>query len=385
MRLYQPSMATTRVTEHSLRPQGGAVSAGTVSVSQGEPDFDTPEIIVNAMHEAIDRGWTHYGDSNGDPELRDLIAEQASKVAGRAIGADSVAITHGGAGAISASVLATVNPGETVVIPEPTYSLYPDAVRLAGGKPVFVPCLKNNQLDIPALLEAARGSRLIAFCNPGNPTGAVFPRETLLKLAEGLRGSSTLVLVDEAYAHLTYGAQFESALAIEELWERLIYVQTLSKTYAMTGWRLGYAIAHPQLVKSIRTVHRTFNSAPNAAVQRAAIAALKCGPEVTRHMLDSYQERRDLVVSRLAAIPGISFTEPEGAFYVFFSYPGNRGADEMLQEFENNGVKLRAGTEFGPSGEGHMRLSFATDPDTLNRALDCIELTVRKAMEVQRA
>ncbi|WP_205652924.1 pyridoxal phosphate-dependent aminotransferase [Arthrobacter pascens] len=373
MNLYRASAAIDRVVTTSLRPMGGAAPAGALSLSMGEPDFDTPPEIVDAAVEALHTGWTHYGDANGDPELRQHIADEVSSASRHAVGPESVLVTHGGSAAITATVLASVDPGERVVIPEPTYSLYPDAVRLAGGVPVFGPTRPDNQLDVPALLDAAAGARLITLCNPVNPTGAVFSRSSLEELAEGLAGTDTLVLVDEAYAHLVYDDTFVSSLAIESLRERLVYCQTLSKTYAMTGWRIGYLVAPPELIGSIRAVHRTMNSAVNAAAQRAALQALRLGPGISSNMLEAYRERRDYVVERLKNIPGVEFTEPAGAFYAFFRYPQALPSPEMLDRFKQYGVILRAGSEYGPSGEGHLRLSFAADLDTLKTALDRIE------------
>jgi aspartate aminotransferase len=373
LNLYRPSAAIDRVVTTSLRPVGDAAPAGALSLSMGEPDFDTPAEIVHAAVEALRAGWTHYGDANGDPELRQHIAGGVSSASGQPVKPESVLVTHGGSAAITATVLATVNPGERVVIPEPTYSLYPDAVRLAGGVPVFVPTRPNNQLDVPALLDAAKGARLVTLCNPANPTGAVFNRRSLEELAEGLAGTDTLVLADEAYAHLVYDDSFVSSLEIQPLQERLIYCQTLSKTYAMTGWRIGYVVAPPEIIDSIRAVHRTMNSSVNAAAQRASLKALQLGPGISSCMLEAYRERRDYVVERLKNIPGVEFTEPKGAFYAFFRYPQSLPSPQMLDRFKQYGVILRAGSEYGPSGEGHLRLSFAADLDTLKLALDRIE------------
>ncbi|MET3174677.1 UNVERIFIED_ORG: aspartate aminotransferase [Arthrobacter sp. UYCu721] len=373
MKLYRPSAAISRVTAASLRPTGAPAPAGAVSLSMGEPDFETPRDIVEAAVDALHEGWTHYGNLNGDPELRQCIADLVSAESGRSVGPESVLVSHGGAAAITATILATVNPGEKVVIPDPTYSLYPDAVRLAGGEPVFVPTRADNQMDVPALLAAAKDARLMTLCNPVNPTGAVFSQISLQQLAEGLRGTDTLVLADEAYAHLVYDEDFVSTLAIPALQERLVYCQTLSKTYAMTGWRVGYVVAPDKIIESIQAVHRTMNSSVNAAAQRASLKALQLGPGISSDMLAAYRERRDYVVKRLKDIPGVEFTVPTGAFYAFFSYPQKLPATVMLDRFKEYGVVLRAGSEYGPSGEGHLRLSFAADLITLKTALDRIE------------
>jgi aspartate aminotransferase len=371
---FQPSAAIRRVAAASLRPPGGLVPAGAISLAQGEPDFPTPEPVIEALCQAARGGYTRYGDMNGDPELRAVIAGLASRIAGEQYSERSVLVSHGGAAAITAAILATVNPGDRVVLPEPTYSLYLDAVNLAGGQPVFVPTRPDRHLD-PGLLEAElSGTRMVVLCNPVNPTGAVFGPAELDWLGQRLAGTDTLVLADEAYADIVYdGRPFTSALAVPSLRERLIYVQTLSKTYAMTGWRVGYAVAAPDIITVIRHVHRTMNSAVNAAVQRAALTALRIGPAVAAPMLAAYQERRDFVAARITAMDCLEATRPDGAFYSFARYASSRPAAEITARLLTGGVAVRSGPEFGPSGEGHIRLSFATSMDNLKEGLDRVE------------
>jgi aspartate aminotransferase len=371
---FEPSAAISRVAAASLRPPGGLAPAGAISLAQGEPDFPTPEPVIEALVQAVRGGYTRYGDMNGDPELRAAIAERASRIAGEPYSERSVLVSHGGAAAITAAILATVNPGDRVILPEPTYSLYLDAVQLAGGRPVFVPNRPDHHLD-PGPLEAElSGARMVILCNPANPTGAVLGPAELDWLGRRLAGTDTLVMADEAYADIVYdGLPFTSTLAVPSLRERLIYVQTLSKTYAMTGWRVGYAIAAPDLTAAIRHVHRTMNSAVNAAVQRAALAAISIGPSLAEPMLAAYQERRDFVTARIAAMDSLEAARPAGAFYSFARYASSRPAAEITAKLLAGGVVVRSGPEFGPSGEGHIRLSFATSMDNLREGLDRIE------------
>jgi aspartate aminotransferase len=371
---FQPSAAISRVAAASLRPPGGLAPAGAISLAQGEPDFPTPEPVIEALCQAARGGYTRYGDMNGDPELRAAIAERASRIAGEPYSERSVLVSHGGAAAITAAILATVNPGDRVILPEPTYSLYLDAVQLAGGRPVFVPTRPDRHLDPGPLAAELTGAAMVVLCNPVNPTGAVFGAAELDWLGQQLAGTDTLVLADEAYADIVYDGQpFTSMLAVPSLRERLIYVQTLSKTYAMTGWRVGYAVAAPDITAAIRHVHRTMNSAVNAAVQRAALAAISIGPSLAEPMLAAYQERRDFVAGRIAAMDGLDATRPAGAFYSFARYASPRPAAEVTAKLLDGGVVVRSGPEFGPSGEGHIRLSFATSMDNLREGLDRIE------------
>ena len=374
---FQPSAAAARVAAASLRPAGGLPAAGTVSLAQGEPDFATPEPITEALCRAVRDGYTHYGDMNGDPELRDAIAQQASQIAGAPFTGQDVLVTHGGSAAITAAVLATVDPGDRVVLPEPIYSLYHDAVQLAGGVPVFVPTRSDHHLDQDRLDAELRGARLIVVCNPVNPTGAVFGAAELGWLGERLSGTDTLVLADEAYSDIVYdGRPFVSTLSVPALRDRLIYAQTMSKTYAMTGWRVGYTVAPPPVTPVLRQVHRTMNSSVNAAVQRAALAALRIGPRLAAPMVAAYEERRNYVAARIDAMDCLAAMRPEGAFYALARYASPRPAAEVTARLLAGGVAVRSGPEYGPSGEGHIRLSFATSMENLKEGLDRIEATL---------
>jgi aspartate aminotransferase len=375
---FQQSAAIARVARASLRPPGGVAPQGVISLAQGEPDFATPEPIAEALRRALQDGYTRYADMNGDPELREAIARQASQIAGAPFTDQSVLVSQGGAAAITAAILATVNPGDRVVLPEPTYSLYLDAVQLAGGDAVFVPTRPDYHFDLERLDAALDRARLIVVCNPVNPTGVVFDAAELDWLGRRLSGTDTLVLADEAYADIVYdGTRFTSTLSVPSLRERLIYVQTLSKTYAMTGWRVGYAVAEEPITSAIRQVHRTMNGAVNSAVQRAALEAIRIGPALAAPMLRAYQERREFVTERIAAMEGLDATRPDGAFYSFARYSSPLPAAEVTARLLTGGVAVRSGPEFGPSGQGHIRLSFATSLQNLAEGLDRIETVLK--------
>lgn len=378
------SPAIDRIRATSKRPAGVAPPEGTINLSMGEPDFAAPSAVVDAMHRALLDGHTHYGDLNGDPELRALIAAQATAVrkgaaasamddpeGGRApaasgsaeaaaeVSAAQVSIGHGATGVLAAVVIALVGPGDRVVLPEPTYSLYSDLVEMVGGEAVWVPLREDLQLDVPATVAAARDAKLLILCNPGNPTGAVFPASDLAAVGEGLAGANTIVVSDEAYAAFTYGGTFTSALAVPQLAERLVVVDTLSKTFALTGFRLGWSVAPEPLAQAISHIGRTIAGAPNAAVQKAGIAALTAGESLYGEMQKVYAERRELVVSRLGAVPGVTFAAPEGAFYAFFAHGLDIPSADVRTALAEQGVLLRSGSEYGPSGEGFLRMSFA--------------------------
>jgi aspartate aminotransferase len=370
MSAARPSLAVSRMLAGSSRPGGSVPPPGTVSLAMGEPDFATPEPIVTAAGRALREGWTRYGDLNGDPELRELIAGTAARTAGAPVSPDQVLVTHGGSSGLAAVFMATVDPGDRVVMPDPTYSLYADQVHLAGGTVVRVPTLPDGHLDTERLAAALPGARMLVFCNPVNPTGAVFGPAELEAAAGAAARAGVLVMADEAYAQFVYdGRPFTSALAVPGLAPRLVLSQTLSKTYAMTGWRIGYVIAPPELSPAVRAVHRTVNASINAAVQRAAIEALTRGPALAAPMLAAYQERRDAVTRWLAAIPGLRCAEPEGAFYAFPRYEADVPSVRLAELLLAGGVAVRPGREFGPAGEGHVRISFAADLATLEEGL----------------
>lgn len=366
---YRLAVDLDEMLRHSLRPMNRP-GPGVVSLLNGDPDFATPEHIRRALADAVEAGLTHYGNNQGDPELRATLAERLSR--GREpFAPEQIAITHGSTGAISAATLAIVNPGERVLIPTPTYSLYADLVRLAGGVPVSVPQKANLQLDLDAMAAAAPGARMIVFCNPCNPTGAVYPAEALAELGRIAQRHDLLVIADEAYDHIIYdGVGFTSALDVPELAGRVLYVQTFSKTYAMTGWRIGYLAGPRKLVDGSVAVHRTFNGPTNPALQRAALAALNGPQDAVEEMRREYALRRELVVELLHGVPGVRFDPPAGTFYAFVGYEGGAPSVDVARLAMDAGVAVRAGSEYGEGGDGHLRLSFATSREELTEGIE---------------
>lgn len=369
--MFPTSTAVDRVARGSLRPKLAAPQGDTVSLAVGEPDFDTPEPIVEAAAEALRSGATHYADQHGDPELRQLLAERVSDIAGQTFGTEQLLVTHGATGALAAAILGTVDPGDRVVIPEPCYSLYPDLVRIAGAEPVLVPCDDQLRWDMDALRAALPGARMLVFSNPANPTGIVLREDELRAIAEELEGTETLVLADEAYDAIVYEPdRFRSALAIDGLRERTVYAQTFSKAYAMTGWRIGYLAGPAEVIAAAGRVHRTCNGSVNTAVQRAALTALRRDAELRAPMLEQYRKRRAVFFERLAEIPELHAEQPAGTFYVFASYTPELSANELTARLADAGVLVRSGSEYGPSGAGHIRFSFATDIERIHTAMD---------------
>ncbi|XRQ09167.1 pyridoxal phosphate-dependent aminotransferase [Actinomadura welshii] len=365
--------AAVRIEElrrHSRRPALAPAPPGAVSLAMGEPDFPTPPQVVEAAVAALRDGHTHYADQKGLPELRAALASRLPARPGRAWTADDVAVTHGATAALAAVVLATVGPGDRVVVPEPAYSLYADLVVLAGGTVDFVPLALDLHWDLDALAAALPGAAMVIFSNPSNPTGIVHRARELEALGELLDGSGTLVVSDEAYHRLVYpGHALTSALEVESLRDRTVYVQTFSKTYAMTGWRVGYLAGPREVVDAAAHAHRTHNGSLNTAVQHAALAALDLPDDVVETMVDTYRQRRELVVAELSGVPGLHLIPPEGAFYGFLRYDAGRPSEAVARELAERKVLVRAGAEYGPSGEGHVRISFAAAESDLRTGL----------------
>jgi aspartate aminotransferase len=369
---FRPSAAVERIEAMSLRPSLGKIP-GVISLAVGEPDFATPPPIVDAALDAMRSGHTRYVDPLGDPELRAALAARVSQIAAAEFASDQIVVTHGSSAGLAAAILAIVNPGDRVVIPEPTYSLYADLVAWAGGTPVFVPLQADYHLDLDALAAALPGARLLVMCSPANPTGAVYRADEWARVAELVERSSAYVLSDEAYYSLVYdGMPFVSALQVPRLRERLVYAQTFSKAYAMTGWRVGYLAGPPDIMRAAGVVHRAFNGTGNAFVQRAALVALRDGSRDAHDWLARFHARRALAIDQLRTIDGVITVAPEGGFYVFARYAATIASGDLAARCLAAGVAIRAGREYGPSGEGHFRISFATSDENLRQGIDRI-------------
>ena len=369
-RPFAASAAVRRVAAASLRTAQPTTTPALISLAMGEPGFDTPPAIRLTAHASIETGYTHYAHPHGDPELRDALAALLNREHGTGYTSNDVLITHGGTGGLAAAILAVVNPGDRVVIPDPTYSLYADLIRLAGGEPVTVPLQQDLHWDLDALADALAGARAFVFCNPSNPTGIVHTRDELDAVAEMLADSDTLVLSDEAYSELVYtGTPFVSALDLPALAERTLYCQTFSKAYAMTGWRLGYLAGNPDVIAAAARVHELTAGPLNPATQRAALTAVHEPPAELTIMREQYHARRNLMVAGLAAVPGLDLAAPDGAFYAFPRYEADLTAPEMVAHLHSHGVAVRPGSEFGAAGEHHIRLSFAADPAAITQGI----------------
>jgi aspartate aminotransferase len=368
------STAATRLAHLPERISGAPAPDHLISLDRGDPDFPTPEPVVEAMMRALKDGYTHYGDLNGDPELRAHIAEQVSAMSGAHYDDWQVVITPGSTAGLSAAIHSLVNPGDRVVLFDPGYPAYAEQVALAGGVVVRVPYRPDGALDHETLQVAAEGAKLLVLCHPANPTGVVFTSQDLQRLASCVERTGTIVLADEAYADIVYdGRPFTSTMQVAGLRSRLVYCRTFSKSFAMAGWRLGYLVLPVNLAPAIKRLHMTYNGAVNAAVQRAGLVALRSGPELVAPMLAEYQRRRDLLMSWVERTGLLQVRAPQATFYAYGRYRHDACSLDVVRHLVGHGVLVRAGAYDGPCGEQHLRVSFALGSDVLAEALNRLE------------
>jgi aspartate/methionine/tyrosine aminotransferase len=349
-----------------------------VHLEIGEPDFDTPANVRAAAKQALDEGATHYAPFPGIPTLREAIAADATARKGFPVTPDRVFVTVGGKGVMLYAILGIVDPGDEVIVPDPGYPIYESLVRFVGGTPVAIPIRMANdfRLDVDELASLITPrTRMLVVNSPANPTGGVLTRTDLERIAELAIRHDLAVLADEIYSRILYdGTEHVSIASLPGMAERTIVLDGFSKTYAMTGWRLGYAIVPPTLVQTYsQLIINTISCAPTFA-QLGAVEALT-GPQAdVDAMVVEFRARRDLVVDGLNAIAGVSCLRPTGAFYAFPDIAGTglTGADLAERLLHDAGVCVLAGTAFGGVGTDHIRISYANSRENLSLALNRI-------------
>jgi aspartate aminotransferase len=341
----------------------------------GDPCFATPRHIVEAATKAMSEGYTHYPPSHGDPDLRTAIAKRASRRAGRPIEAGEVLVTAGSTAAIYCALTAVLDPGDEVLLFDPSYSLYASILNQIGARPVYVGMTDQLRPDRDRLERAiTQRTRLVIINNPNNPTGVVFTAAELRLIGEVAVAHDLLILADEIYDELVFTGTFTSLLAVPELSDRLLYVNGFSKTYAMTGWRLGYLIAPTRLLEAAHVIHSNSSAGVNWPTQRAGIAALQGPSEPIAEMIAGYESRRQALLEGLAGTPGFEPVLPEGAFYLYlgFRFATPIRSAELTKLLLADGVAVRSGTEYGPAGEGYVRVSYSATLEDIHRGADSL-------------
>ncbi|MGM9609609.1 MAG: aminotransferase class I/II-fold pyridoxal phosphate-dependent enzyme [Eubacteriales bacterium] len=346
-----------------------------VSLTVGQPDFITPWHIRTAAIESLEAGKTYYTSNRGLTLLREEICKYLARRFSLSYDpASELLVTVGGSEAIDLVIRGVVDPGDEVIIPAPCFVCYEPLVTLSGGVPVIIETKEEDLFRLtPEALEAALTpkTKLLILPFPNNPTGAVMPREDLEKIAEVLRGTDVLVLSDEIYAELTYGARHVSIASLPGMRERTLLVSGFSKAYAMTGWRLGYLAAPADMVKEIFKIHQYGIMCAPTTAQFGAIEAMQNGDGDIAEMVAEYDRRRKYLVKRLREL-GLTCFEPQGAFYVFpniseFGMTSEEFCEKLLYDYR---VAIVPGTAFGKSGEGFARISYAYSVSHLDKALE---------------
>jgi len=337
----------------------------------GEPDFPTPEIIRKAAKEAMDKGLTHYTSSAGMKELRDAISEDLGNF-GVDFSSDEIIVTPGAKQAILYGLFATVNSGDEVIIFDPSWPTHASIVKIAEGVPVRIKTNENLEPDIDFLKKnITKKTRMILVNSPNNPTGAVYEKKTLEQIAEIANENNLLVMSDEIYKEMVYDRKHTSFASLNGMKERTIHIDGFSKTFAMTGWRLGYIAAKAPIIKNVLKLQQNSATCPAAFVQAAGIVALKEARQETKKMIKEYKQRRNLILKGLMKIGRIKIPIPHGAFYVFPDFSFTKLSSDELQSrlLEEKGVSTIPGNAFGKEYDGFLRISYATSKERILEGL----------------
>jgi aspartate aminotransferase len=362
------------VRARALEAQGKDI----IHLEIGEPDFPTPQNIINAGKKALDEGWTHYGPSQGLPELREAIAEYISNTRGIQVSAANVCVVPGGKPIIFFPMMALLQEGDEVIYPNPGFPIYESMIKVCGATPVPVPLVEERgfsfDLDVFRKSLSPR-TKMVVLNSPQNPTGGMIPPQDMLAIADELRKRDVVILSDEIYSRIVYGNEKPvSITTFPGMLEKTIILDGFSKTYAMTGWRMGYGVMPSFLVDPINKLMVNSNSCTASFTQRAGIEALRGPQDDVTKMVEEFQRRRDAFCAGLNSIPGWKCAIPGGAFYAFANVKGTgKSSKEVADALLNDaGVACLNGAGFGKYGEGYVRFSYANSYENLMRAVDRI-------------
>jgi aspartate/methionine/tyrosine aminotransferase len=367
------------VKAKALEAQGRDI----IHLEIGEPDFDTPGNIIEAGCDALRKGFTHYGPSAGMMELREVIAQHVSETRRVSVTPDEVVVVPGGKPIIFFSILALAEEGDEIIYPNPGFPIYESMINYVGAKAVPIRLREELEfrLDVDELASLINDrTKLIILNSPQNPTGGVLTKDDIDAIARAIGDRNIMVLSDEIYSRLIFEGEEYSIMSIDGMKERTILLDGFSKTYAMTGWRMGYGVMRPDLATHISRLMTNSNSCTASFTQVAGIEALRGSQDVVDAMRAKFKKRRDVMVAGLNKIKGFSCRVPHGAFYVFpnitkTGWPSKKLADALL---EDAGVAALSGTAFGDFGEGYLRFSVANSIENIAKALDRIDAWTKK-------
>jgi len=363
------------VRARALEAQGKSV----IHLEIGEPDFPTPPHIVEAAKKALDEGWTHYGPTQGFPDLREAIAAYISSSRGIRVGAEHVSVVPGGKPIIFFPMLALLEPGDEVIYPNPGFPIYESMIRFLGAKPVPMPLEESRGFSFDLDLFRDRLSdktKMVILNSPQNPTGGTIPAADLKQIADMLRERDVIVMSDEIYSRISYTDQpFVSIASFPGMLEKTIILDGFSKTYAMTGWRMGYGVMPKWLVEAVTKLMVNSNSCTASFTQRAGLAAITGPQDCVTAMVAEFRRRRDAICAGLSSVPGFHCPVPGGAFYAFANIKGTGMDSKELADFLLNeaGVSCLDGGAFGEYGKGYIRFSYANSMANLMEAVARIQ------------
>jgi aspartate aminotransferase len=359
------------VKARALEAQGRDV----IHLEIGEPDFPTPRHIIEAGKQALDEGWTHYGPPQGLPELRQAIASYISRTRGIKVGPEHVCVVPGGKPIIFFPMLALLEPGDEVIYPNPGFPIYESMINFLGAKPVPIPLLEERGFSFDLNLLRDRLSaktKMLILNSPHNPTGGVIPAADIRAIADMVRDRDLIVLADEIYSRIYFEEAPVSITTLPGMLEKTIILDGFSKTYAMTGWRMGYGVMPEWLVDPINKLMVNSNSCTASFTQRAGIAALNGPQDEVVKMTAEFRRRRDAFCAGLNALPGVRCAIPGGAFYAYPNITGTGWKSEPLADalLQKAGLACLSGTSFGAYGEGYLRFSIANSYENLMAAIE---------------
>jgi aspartate aminotransferase len=358
----------------ALERQGKSI----IHLEIGEPDFDTPANVIEAGVDALHHGWTHYGPSAGLPELRQTIADYVGRTRGVKVSPDEVVVVPGGKPIIFFTILALIDEGDEVIYPNPGFPIYESMIHYVGGRavPIHLREERDFTLDVDELGSLINDrTKLVILNSPQNPTGGVMFRNDVEQVAQVIGDRNILVLSDEIYSRLLFEGEHFSIMSVPGMQDRTILLDGFSKTYAMTGWRMGYGVMRPDLAAQVTRLMTNSNSCTASFTQVAGIEALRGDQSSVDHMCAEFKRRRDVFVAGLNKIKGFSCRMPKGAFYVFPNITKTGWKSKPLADalLEQAGVAALSGTAFGEFGEGYLRFSVANSLENLQQALDRID------------
>jgi aspartate/methionine/tyrosine aminotransferase len=363
----------------ALERQGKSI----IHLEIGEPDFDTPANVVEAGVDALQKGWTHYGPAAGLPELRQTIADYVGRTRGVQVAPEEVVVVPGGKPIIFFTILALIDEWDEVIYPNPGFPIYESMIHYVGGKAVPTRLREDRDFSVDvnelASLITDR-TKLIILNSPHNPTGGVMQRKDVEQVANVIGDRNILVLSDEIYSRLLFEGEHFSMMSVPGMQERTILLDGFSKTYAMTGWRMGYGVMRADLAAHLTRLMTNSNSCTASFTQMAGVEALRGDQSSVEHMCAEFKSRRDVFVAGLNKIKGFSCRMPKGAFYVFPNITKTGWKSKPLADalLEQAGVAALSGTAFGEFGEGYLRFSVANSMENLQQALDRIDQWTQK-------